>query len=367
MKVKILDRYIISQVMFASLGCIIVFMIVWIMPEILIKTIQRTISGAYTIDTAIAILLNEMPKVLNIAIPVGVLLGSLMTFEKLSKDFEITVLRASGFSFMRIIASVIIFSIFACGLTFAVGSKFLPVAACNLKKIKGDFSISQFVFPVKNADGSLNKVLIVPKFDTNNIKDVIVLDFYKNNRNGSSLLSGIIVSDYVKYVDEKWIINKAKDYDIAENGVFNEIDDIENYVLLEGESAKNAFKLMKYSVYRDRELTNAQITEYIKLLHKEKMDDEYNYMLNKFIQRFTHSFMCILFAILGCLLGFSRPREQKYIGMLGAVGVIFGYYITMPFFDLLAEKSVIPPYFTALIAPICITTVIFAVKKIKNL
>ncbi|MCD7779096.1 MAG: LptF/LptG family permease, partial [Candidatus Gastranaerophilales bacterium] len=164
-----------------------------------------------------------------------------------------------------------------------------------------------------------------------------------------------------------WTLNTAKNYIISEEGVFKEIEDVKNQKILEGISAQNAFKLMKYSINRDRELTNSQMAEYIKLLKIEKMDDEYKFMLNKYIQRFVHSFMCVLFAVLGCLLGFSKPREQKLIGMLIAVGIIFGYYITMPFLDLLAEKSILSPWIASMIAPFIAVMLIVTIKKTKDL
>ena len=367
MKLKLLDKYIFSQVFLACFGCVFIFMIVWIMPEILLKTVQRTISGVYTIEMAISVLLYELPKVLNIALPVGMLLGTLLTFDKLSKDFEITVMRGSGFHFFRVIASVIILSVFVMGLTFIVTSKLLPYSACKLNEIKGEYRSSHFVFPIKNPDDSMKKILIISSFDDNNIRDVIVLNFYDQNQKGSSLLSSILVSDFVKYHKNNWILNSAKKYKISEDGIFKEVSEVKKLKVLSGESAKNAYKLMKYSVYRDRELTNPQISEYIKLLKKERMDDEYRFMLNKYIQRFVHSFMCILFAILGCLLGFSKPREQKFIGMLIAVGIIFAYYITIPFFDLLAEKSILSPWVTSLIAPFVAITLIISLKKMKDL
>ena len=368
MKIKLLDRYIFSQVFIACFACILIFMIVWIMPEILLKTVQRTINGSYTIDVAISILLCELPKVLNIAMPVGMLIGTILCFEKMSKDFEITVMRGSGFQFFRIIASVIILSVFAAGFTFIVGSKLLPVSAIKLRELREDSSISQFVFPVKHKNGAMDKIIIVPNFDENYIKDVIVLNFYNHEQEkGSSLLSSIVVSDFVKYNHSDWTINNAKKYLISKEGIFRDIVDIDNLKILEGESAVNAYKLMKYSIYRDRELNNSQICEYIKLLKKEQMDDEYRFMLNKYIQRYAHSAMCIIFAILGCILGFAKPREQKFVGMLIAVGFIFAYYITMPFFDLLAEKDILSPYITSMIAPAIAIGLIIILKKIKDL
>ena len=337
------------------------------MPEILLKTVQRVINGTYTLEMGLSILLFELPKVLNIALPVGMLLGTILTFDKLSKDSEVTIFRSSGIPFFRIIASVIVLSVFATGFTFVVGSKFLPYSANKLKDIKGDVRSSQFVFPVKKNDDSMEKILIVSNFDDNNIRDVIVLNFYDEYETGSSLLSSILVSDYVKHDHKTWTINNAKKYKISEEGIFNQVGDVSDLPILDGASAQNAYKLMKYSIYRDREMTNSQIAEYIKLLKKERMDDEYRFMLNKYIQRFVHSCMCIIFAILGCLLGFSKPREQKFIGMLIAVCVIFAYYITIPFFDLLAEKAILSPLVTALIPPIVSIILILFVKKSKDL
>ena len=173
MKIKLIDKYIFSQVFWACFACVFIFMIIWIMPEIFLKTIQRMISGVISVKTGLSILVYELPKVLNIALPVGMLLGSILTFDKLSKDFEVTVLRGVGIPFFRIISSVIILSVFVAGFNFIVGSKLLPISATKLKEIKGENRASQFVFPVKNDDNSMKKILIVSNFDNNNIRDMI--------------------------------------------------------------------------------------------------------------------------------------------------------------------------------------------------
>ena len=107
--------------------------------------------------------------------------------------------------------------------------------------------------------------------------------------------------------------------------------------------------------------------KYIKLLKKEELDEEYHYMLNKYFQRFLHPFVCVLLAILGCILGFSRPREQRLIGFTIAIGTIFVYYITLPFFDLLAEKGVLHPFLTAIIPPAAFLCAIYAFYRSKDL
>ncbi len=82
-------------------------------------------------------------------------------------------------------------------------------------------------------------------------------------------------------------------------------------------------------------------------MKEQDFTDEYNFVLTKYYQRYLHPLTCILFAAIGCLLGFSPPRSQRLIGFTVAVGMIFAYYITLPFFDLMAQKSVIPPFLAA--------------------
>ena len=77
--------------------------------------------------------------------------------------------------------------------------------------------------------------------------------------------------------------------------------------------------------------------------------------------------MCFLFTILGCLLGFSKVREQRLIGFTTAIGVIFAYFITLPFFDMLAEKSIVNPWITSTIQPFLVFVAILIIKKMKDL
>ena len=99
---KIFDGYITKQVFAATLVCIFLFVVIWIAPETLLKVIKRTLAGIYTPWVGIQLLIYEIPKIIGKALPVGLLLGTLFTFDKLTKDSELTVLRGIGLSFWRI-------------------------------------------------------------------------------------------------------------------------------------------------------------------------------------------------------------------------------------------------------------------------
>lgn len=366
--VKIFDRYITKQVFAATLVCIVLFVVIWIAPETLLKVIKRTLAGIYTPWVGVQLLINEIPKIVGKALPVGLLLGTLFTFDKLSKDFELTILRGIGLTFWRIVTPIIALSIVFTVLCFSLYNTLIPQSEKKILALKNESYQTHFVFTIKNKHNDrMEKILVVPSYHSDQISNPIVLNFNENQYTDTSVLNNVLMADYAVYKNNEWWLYNVKKYQLTEDGVFNNISNLGTSRVLKGEKADTAYKLMKYSVKRDREMNNSEITEYIRLLKQEGLKDEYRFMLNKYLQRYFHSIICILFAILGCLLGFSQPREQRLVGFTIGLSIVFGYYITLPFFDMCAEKGLLSPYITSSIQPIAIIIAILVFKRIKDL
>lgn len=364
---KIFDGYITKQVLAATVVCIFLFVVVWIAPETLLKVIKRTMAGIYTPWVGLQLLFYEIPKIVGKALPVGLLLGSLFTFDKLSKDSELTVLRGIGLSFWRIVYPIIILSIFISVLCFSLYNTLIPYSEKKINDLKGESYETHFVYTVKADQDQLKKIIVVPRYYNDMISKPLVLDFDSSQYKDTSVLSSIMQADYAVYKKGEWVIHNVKKYVLTQDGVFKSIDNINKVQILSGYKADTAFKIMSYSTKKDRALNNSEITEYISMLKAENLKDEYRFMLNKYLQRYFHSAICVLFAIIGCLLGFSRPREQKLVNFVIGIGIVFGYYITLPFFDMCAEKGILSPFITSSIQPIAILIAIFIFKKLKDL
>ena len=366
-KITIYDKYIFSQVMMATFVAILLFTVVWIAPEMLLNTIKKTLSGDYGVKTAILVILYELPKILGKDFPVGLLLGSLFTFDKLSKDSELTIFRAVGLSFQRIIAPVLVLSLIVTWLCFVTGDKLIPYSVNKAGALKGGYISTQYIYTQKDKEGIPTKAVVVSKFSKDTMYNVIVLDFSKKQYTDVHQLQDIYYAKTGKNFNNYWRLYDITQYELSNDGIYIDINKIPEMDILQGESAQNAFTLMTYSVKKEREINNHDLHNYVKLLKKEGLDEEYRYMLNKYLQRFFHPFVCVLLAIMGALLGFSKPREQRLVGFTIAIGSIFLYYITLPFFDLLAEKGVLPPIVTAIFPPFAFLCAIIAFYKSKDL
>lgn len=365
--VKLYDKYIFEQVLMTTLGAILLFMVIWIAPEMLLNTIRKALEGAYSVKTAILVIFYELPNILGKALPVGLLLGSLFTFDKLSKDFELTIFRVAGLSFWRIFRPVFVLSLIITALCFVTCDKLIPFSSEKLVDIKREYSPSQYIYTQKDKNGQPTLGVVISRFNYSNVANVVVLDFSEQNYTDLHALSHIFVAKHAQPFANKWVLQDVVEYHISNDGIFKEINHMKSMDILQGESAQNAYKLMMYSLKRDREIDNKDLWSYIRLLKKEGLQEEERFMLNKYYQRFTQPVVCILLAILGCLLGFSRPREQRLIGFTIAIGCIFLYYITLPFFDLLAEKGVLPPFITAAFPPFAFLMAIWGFYKSKEM
>ena len=151
------------QVLSTTIAAILLFTIVWIAPEMLLNTIKKVLSGACTAKTGALIILYEIPKILGKAFPVGLLLGSLFTFDKLSKDSELTIFRAVGLSFKRIVAPVVIVSLIGTYLCFLTADQWIPFAEDKIDKIKGKVQYTQFIYTQKDNDGHPTQTVVVSK------------------------------------------------------------------------------------------------------------------------------------------------------------------------------------------------------------
>lgn len=363
---KLIEKYLFKQVLFTTLMAMTLFTIIWIAPEILFDVIKRVIAQEYSISTGLQVLVYQIPMVLGKAIPMGLLLGCLAVFDKMSKDFELTVLRSVGVSFRRLLAPVLFISIIFSALCFFTFDILIPKSRNALIDIKGIFVANQFVYLQKDESDKPKKVVVVSKFDGDKIYNVNVLNFARNNDIDAPLMSNIYTAPFAIYDNDAWYLVDGMDYKLNSDNVYKDIKHFDAIKILSGKTAKNAYNLMKYSSKRARTYTNAELWNYISLLKEEKMTEEYRFHLNKYYQRFFQSLSCVFLAICGCILGYSRPRETRFLGLTTAVGVIFAYYIIVPLLDLLAQKGVLFPMLAAAIPCLLVIATIVGVIKHKN-
>lgn len=364
---KLIDKYILKEVTAATAFWLLIFIVIWVSPEIMFKIIRQAVEGHITILTAFKLFFLELPEILGKAIPVGLMLGSLSVFDRLSKDSELTIFRGIGVSFIKIAMPVLFLSIIGTVLCYLTYEYLIPDSSVAIRAIKHDVNSGHFVYMDKTKKGKPLQVIIIENFTENNLSGITLLNFSKTVSQDVPLIRNIITSNNGVLQNNNLFIKEGLEYKIAANGVYNGVEPIKDQYTLSPEIGNKVQKLLTYSSRKNKEMKVPELRNYISLLNSLDMKDEARYVINKLHQRFAQPFSCVLLALCGVILGFSKPREQKFLGYTIGVGLIFLYYIIVPFLNMLAQTGIVNPVITAWTPNLLITSAMFVLIKYKQI
>jgi len=87
--------------------------------------------------------------VVPLALPLAVLLSSIMTFGNLGESFELVAIKSAGIPLLRFMRPLMITSIFICGVAFLFNNYIIPVANLKLNTLKYDIIVAKPAFDIK--------------------------------------------------------------------------------------------------------------------------------------------------------------------------------------------------------------------------
>lgn len=125
-----------------------------------------------------------------LALPLAILLSSLMMFGNMGEHYELVSIKAAGISLRRIMLPLIIVSFLISGLAFYFANDVLPKANLKFLSLLYDVRSKKLAFNLKNGvfyDGIEGYVIRVGKKekDGNTIRDVMIYDHTKHMGNVS--------------------------------------------------------------------------------------------------------------------------------------------------------------------------------------
>ena len=104
-----LDKYIILNYIKSFFLGMMMFFLIFILAESINLT-GWIMDGKFTLGEAFKYLSYGVPEIITNTAPLGILLGSLLAISKMAKQLEITAMKTSGISFLRIAKFPLIFS-----------------------------------------------------------------------------------------------------------------------------------------------------------------------------------------------------------------------------------------------------------------
>lgn len=150
-----LNRYILKNAAI-SIGGLVVFACCVLLLERLLRIFQIVTNSTNPGADATRMIVNLLPYYLGMAVPIALLLGTIMTIDKLSKSSELTAALGAGVSLFHMTKPFILLAIFLSGLTIFVEGYFQPVGRY---KYRQTFDlVKQQSFTAALREGTFTKV-----------------------------------------------------------------------------------------------------------------------------------------------------------------------------------------------------------------
>jgi lipopolysaccharide export system permease protein len=189
-----------------------------------------------------------------LALPLAVLLSSIMTFGNLGETYELVAIKSAGVPLIRFMRPLLIACVLISGIAFMFNNYFIPVATLKMQTMKYDIIVSKPAFDIKEGvfydkiDGYVIKIGKKDK-DGSNISDILI---YQQNFN---LQDNVIVAEKGKMTitpDKKFLeFNLENGWNYQERGQHNTPNT--EYIRMGFKTYKKVFDLSSFKLNKTQD------------------------------------------------------------------------------------------------------------------
>ncbi len=339
---KILDRYLLKQVIELFLMGVFVFTTIIFASDTFITLIKQIAKFGIPFKIAFIMILLNLPSVIVMTIPMGVLLSTVMTLNRLSLSSEITVMRACGIGLNRIAKPIFIFAVIMSLSSFFINETIVPVMTKQSKDLAlwalGQKNIpdgkQNFVFKELNDTGGLKRLFYVGLCEKKTLHNVTVLDMAKKDT------IQVLQAREGKTSPDGWVFEKGAAYTIGKEG------EVLNTTLFDTSTVKFGLDLSKQlNKNIAKEMNFAQLLKY--LTRSDIQDSERAVFTIELFDKIALPLTTIVFVLVGVPLAITPPRVRYNRGFLFSILIIFAYYVVRALSISFGEAGSLPPFLAA--------------------
>lgn len=157
--------------------------------QFLMKSIDQLIGKGLSIWIIVQLIVLNLAWMLTLAVPMSVLVATLMAFGSLSSNNEVTIMKASGISLMKLMLPVVACSVILTYLMILFNNDVLPEANHKARVLLQDISKTKPTFLLESGKFSDDiggaKIFVRKTFENSNeLEGVYIYDFANpNNKN----------------------------------------------------------------------------------------------------------------------------------------------------------------------------------------
>ncbi len=203
-------------------------------------------------DIVLKFIWYQSAVLIPLALPLAILLSSLMTFGNLGESFELVAIKSSGISLLRFMRPLFIISLFISGIAFLFSNYVIPVAYLKSRTLLADIVYAKPAFDLKEGvfyDKINGFAIKIGRKEANDsiIRDVIVYEQANSLQDNFIIAkSGVMsVSENKRYL----IFNLRDGWRYQERGTDNYSNEVNtDFIRLGFKEYKKQFDLSSFQI-----------------------------------------------------------------------------------------------------------------------
>lgn len=351
MLIKRLDRYIFSELLGPFLGGMLgAFCITSFGP--LLRAVKLLTDGTVATSAIGAWFLYRIPEDMQFIFPVAMLLTTLLTFGRLSKDSEITAMRAAGISLGRLLYPVAFFGCLVTVGVFFFLDRVVPPSMYNSQRIwerdirkETEARYREHIL-LKRRDGGL---IYVGRLDlqTKELEKVLIRNYAPQGATHRDHLLFEQTAERARWVGTEggknlWHLWGVRFRHHGPDGSVSPSRVAELTIPLD----EGLSDLLRTEYSDPRELSFRQLVREIRYLEERGLANTTPLKVELYVKT-SFPFCILIFALMGATMGLSSSRSGGAVGFGVSLVVTFLYYIAMSLSTSFGKTGTIDPLLSA--------------------
>lgn len=339
MKIKIVDRYIISEMANPFLMGVLGFIVIMV-TDLLFALMDLIVNKGVPILIVLKLLVYKLPAILVLTFPVATLFAASMAIGRLARDSEVTVLRTSGTTFMRLSLPVIMTAILISMMTFFMNEKVVPMANRTSQRIIREIILKQPLTEVQEDiffRDDRDRYFYIHRIDPvlKKMENIMIYEFIGQRRAPT-----VILAPRGSFSEEYWKIEK---------GVLHKYDEQSHL------SYETSFDEMTINVDKDflsfseqrtpQEMNSMELKNQIDILKKGGVST--HSLAVDWYLKFAIPATAIVFALIGLPLSLISVKGGKMWGLILSIVIVMVFYVTASVLRSLGRGGMMEPILAA--------------------
>ena len=168
---KKLDRYMVMELAGPFLFGVALFLLILVVGTFLARLVEYVVELHVPVGAVLLMFAYQLPAMVVLTFPMSMLLGTLLSVQRLGNDSEMQALFASGASLYRIAVPILVCSVVVSGVGIVINEYVVPEANARSEAIKNRVierrdEVMQEVVAPDTQGGVLKRIIYAERLDT---------------------------------------------------------------------------------------------------------------------------------------------------------------------------------------------------------